>query len=245
MSINNIAFVSLEEVLSFLQDVFDTENIADLAINGLQIENNGRVTKIATAVDVSLELLNLLSRDGYDLLFVHHGLYWSKPFAITERNYLLVKKMIESNIALIGMHLPLDIHKNYGNNALIAERLGLNVLDGFGNYKGNNIAFLCEFSKPKDFADFAKDFSKQIGEPLATLEAGNHLVKKVGICSGGGSFAIEEAKKLGCDTYITGDSTHVSYHFCKESGVHLVAGGHYNTELWGVKKTAGAFGNMF
>ena len=45
------------------------------ALNGLQIENSGRVTKIGAAVDVSTRVLSEAAKKDVDLLLVHHGLF--------------------------------------------------------------------------------------------------------------------------------------------------------------------------
>jgi putative NIF3 family GTP cyclohydrolase 1 type 2 len=49
----------------------------DNALNGLQIENSGNVSRIGAAVDVSLRVLTIAAQRGVDLLIVHHGLFWS------------------------------------------------------------------------------------------------------------------------------------------------------------------------
>ena len=74
----------------------------DRAHNGLQVENDGRVTRIAAAVDTSLATVKLAIAAKADLLIVHHGLFWSDTVPWTgkrrELQRLLGKKVLEHEI---------------------------------------------------------------------------------------------------------------------------------------------------
>ena len=56
---------------------------APVALNGLQVENNGYVTKVALAVDGSQKTLDDAVAAGADLLLLHHGIFWSGLRPIT------------------------------------------------------------------------------------------------------------------------------------------------------------------
>ncbi len=45
------------------------------AVNGLQVENAGTVTKVAVAVDACEAVLKMAVAEGADLLIVHHGAF--------------------------------------------------------------------------------------------------------------------------------------------------------------------------
>ena len=69
---------NLQEVVSFLDQELNIGEIPDYAgaLNGLQIENGGTVTKVAAAVDASLPVFEKAAEAGADLLLVHHGMFW-------------------------------------------------------------------------------------------------------------------------------------------------------------------------
>ena len=46
---------------------------------------------------------------------------------------------------------------------------------------------------------------------------------------------MEQAIEENLDLYITGDASHSIYHTCLEQGINVIFGGHYQTEVWGVK----------
>src|SRR5215471_16706301 len=129
---------SLSEIVRYtnhflrIRDVGDWDN----ALNGLQIENSGRVTRIGAAVDVSTRVLSEAAKRNIDLLIVHHGLFWPglQPIRGALRRQLRIA--FENDIALYSAHLPLDIHPKVGNNAQLSAALGLKSPQPFLEEKG-------------------------------------------------------------------------------------------------------------
>ena len=60
-------------------------------------------------------------------------------------------------------------------------------------------------------------------------------METVGVVTGGGGSFIEEAATLGLDAFVTGEGSHHNYFDAVELGVHVLLGGHYRTETFGVK----------
>ena len=91
--------VELDSVISychkrlFIDSIIDFEN----AQNGLQLENNGTVTKIAASVDAGLIPIQQASKVNADLLLCHHGLFWSPITPIRDHNYKKIKMAITGN----------------------------------------------------------------------------------------------------------------------------------------------------
>src|SRR5260370_19276849 len=81
------------------------------ALNGLQIENSGRITRIGAAVDVSTRVLIKAAKKDVDLLIVHHGLFWPGLQPVTSALRRQLRIAFENDIALYSAHLPLDIHR--------------------------------------------------------------------------------------------------------------------------------------
>ncbi len=226
--------VEVTKILSWVESHFELVS-GDVAINGLQIENSGRVKNLVSAVDFSLELLQSKEIEKNTLFIVHNGLFWGKPFPLVGYKYRLLEKCLNLDSALLALHLPLDIHPKWGNNVTLSKRMGLHNLNQFGSYKGVKILLSGEYAIPLLFSELVERFKKKVGQPLSILPFGSKTVKKVGLCTGGGLFGLEEAKKMNCDTYITGDANHTSVLLCRELGINLISGGHYNTEKFGVQ----------
>ncbi|GAI16493.1 unnamed protein product, partial [marine sediment metagenome] len=91
----------------YLDEMLKTKEIEDKSLNGLVVDNKGEVNKIALAVDASLDAFKEAGRIGADFLFVHHGLWWGKPFPISGWTYERMRLLLDKNIALYVAHLPL------------------------------------------------------------------------------------------------------------------------------------------
>lgn len=206
---------------------------ADSAMNGIQIAGPDKtVNKIAFSVDACEASLRRAHDLGAGMLFVHHGLFWGRPLAVTGIHHARLAYAIEHDLSLYAAHLPLDAHPRVGNNASMADALGLIERKPFGRYHGIDIGvcgLLPEAMSLTDIAD-TLGFSSQMN----LLRFGSSdQVRSVAIVSGGAAMNVEEAIEKKFDLYITGEVLHQVYHLCLENEIHLMAGGHYATEVFG------------
>ncbi len=125
------AATDLAELVAALDAELACPDLPDYggAWNGLQIANrSGRVQRIAAAVDASLPVFRQAIDSGADLLLVHHGMFWQGVQPLTGAAFEKVRLAIDHNLALYSAHLPLDAHPTLGNNARLAQALGLEPL---------------------------------------------------------------------------------------------------------------------
>ncbi len=86
------------------------------------------VTKIACGVSSSRELFERAAAAGAQLLIVHHGMFWrNEPVWIDRRQRGRLETLFAANLSLAAYHLALDAHPELGNNALLADALGVEV----------------------------------------------------------------------------------------------------------------------
>src|SRR5262245_54431087 len=132
---------SLSDIVSYtdrflrVRDVGDWDN----ALNGLQIENSGRVTRIGGAVDVSTGVLTEAAKRNIDFLIVHHGLFWPGLQPVRGALRRQLRLAFKNDVALYSAHLPLDIHPRVGNNAQLVAALGLKSAQPFLEEKGQPV----------------------------------------------------------------------------------------------------------
>ncbi len=138
-----MAKVSLAQIVEHCEKLLKTEQFSDWdgAVNGLQVENSGAVTRIAAAVDASLATVKLAIAEGADLMIVHHGLFWGKTIPWTGKRREMIKLLIDNNLAVYSSHLPMDAHPKLGNNALLCRALGFKNLKPFFPCKGRDIGW--------------------------------------------------------------------------------------------------------
>ena len=213
------------------------------ALNGLQIENSGAVTKIGAAVDASGRSIQMAVERGIDLLVVHHGLFWPGLQPVTGPFYRALKLALEHNLALYSAHLPLDLHPRLGNNVLLAAALGLEKTEPFLELKGEAIGRKVEATLRR--ASLLTKLEESLGGPVRCVGTGPMETKVIGIVTGGAGGEIYAAARDGVDTYITGEAPHWAAIAAEELGINLFLGGHYATETFGVKALAAELSRQF
>ena len=224
--------VLLKEVVEFLDAELGIKDVEDSSNNGLQVEGKKEIKKIAFAVDACMEVFE--KAKDFDMVIVHHGISWEDSLKyLTGINYSRVKFLIDNNIALYAAHLPLDKHPKHGNNAEFCRILGLKHIHGFGDYHGQVIGFVGE--KEISLNDFVNEINKKLNSSCKVFDFGNERIKNIGVVSGGGSSALNEAIEKGLDCFVTGEVPHQAYQLAKEGQINLIAAGHYATETLGVK----------
>jgi dinuclear metal center YbgI/SA1388 family protein len=212
------------------------------ALNGVQAEHRGPVTKIAAAVDTSARTIRAAIDAQANLLLVHHGLFWSGLQPLTGPHYARVRLLLDHDIALYSAHLPLDAHPTFGNSLLLARKIGLEPDAGFARHETID----CGVRGAADIATsellsrlniFAKSHG---GSAIASASAPNRRTKHWAVCSGAGVNVdtIREAVELGVDTLISGEGPHWSAVDAEEKGLVIVYAGHYATETLGVRALA-------
>ena len=213
------------------------------ALNGIQVENSGRVTKIGAAVDASTRTFTAAAEAGVDLLIVHHGLFWPGVQAITGPFRRQIAFLLERDIALYSAHLPLDVHALVGNNAQLATSLGLENPEPFLEMKGQLAGVRSRTAVLRD--ELMRRLEQSLGGPVKLAGSGPTVTATVGVVSGNGGPEIYNAARDGIDTFITGEAPHWAAVAAEELGVNLFIGGHYATETFGVKALAAHLSDRF
>jgi dinuclear metal center YbgI/SA1388 family protein len=208
----------------------------DTSLNGLQVDNDGTdVQKIAFAVDAGLESITRAAASGAGLLFVHHGLFWGSSRCIAGNFRSRIKALLDSNLALYAVHLPLDSHPEVGNNAVLARLLGIEQPSPFGLYHGRKIGYKGTLKQPLSIEEAVGRIAFMGRPPLGVYPFGKARSATCAVISGGAARQSLDAITEGLDLYVTGESAHEVYHEALEAGLNMIAGGHYNTEVWGVR----------
>ena len=222
----------------FFRRLLDIEGFAgtDRSLNGIQVDNDGsEIGKIAFGVDASMETFQRAAAAGAGMLFVHHGLFWGAPLRLSGGHRRRIKFLLDHNICLYAAHLPLDQHPELGNNAVLAKLLGLENLEPFGLYHGRKIGYKGSFPGPLSIDEAAGKIGFMNRPALGIFPFGRAENLSCAVISGGAADEARQAIEEGLDLYITGEASHQVYHECLEGQLNMIAGGHYSTEVWGVR----------
>ena len=235
-----------EELTRYLDQLLDAERFRDYCPNGLQVEGCGEVQRVVAGVTASQALVDAAIARGADTLLVHHGWFWrGEDGRVTGFRKARLQALLRHDINLIGYHLPLDGHPEFGNNAQLAKRLGWQVEGRFGEqelgWHGRPLA-------PTTLAELTQTISTQLQRAPLVIDAptdGGRLINRVAWCSGGAQSFFEPAMALGVDAFLTGEISEQNVHLARESGVAYIAAGHHATERYGVQALAAHLAECF
>ncbi len=212
------------------------------AFNGLQVANDGRVTKVGAAVDAGAVPFQQAVAAGVDFLIVHHGMYWDMPRPLVGGVYERVATLVKGNCALYSNHLPLDGHPQIGNNALLAQQLGLKRSRPFLFRDGEAIGCISDtqVSRAKLRAQLQRLYPR-----VTAIECGAANPRGVAFCSGAGNSAVPELAPAGVDTLVTGELREEWFNRAQEEKLNLYCCGHYATEVHAVQALAAELAKKF
>ena len=205
--------MKLSKITDWIDATLDVASFDDVSNNGVQIARTGdEIRRVAFAVDASAKSVRAAAAVGAQLLVVHHGISWGGGVKrIAGGVYNVVKAAMDANLAVYACHLPLDAHPALGNNAQLAKLFGLKKKRPAFAWRGHLIGVVGEL----------KGY-------------------RVGVCSGGGGDFAEEAQRLGCDVFVTGEADWGEVVAAENCGMKMLCCGHYETEVWGVRALAAA-----
>lgn len=212
------------------------------AHNGLQVANDGRVTRIGAAVDAGVVPFEKAVERGIDFLIVHHGLFWGGVQPLTGPVYDRYAALLRGNCAVYSSHLPLDAHEEIGNNALLARQLGLKPRRPFIFHEGEFVGWIAP-NKLRRSQLCAR--LEELYPRVVAIDCGSATPKQVAFCSGGGNSAVPQLLAAGVDTLVTGELREEWFNYAQEHGLNLICCGHYATEVHGVKALAAELAKKF
>ena len=230
------------ELVSFLDHYLSIESIEDDSNNGLQVEVEGEINTVGFAVDACMDVFRKALSEKCDLIVVHHGMIWGGIRYIRGNTFERVHFLIRNTIGLYAVHLPLDIHKEVGNNVQMAHLIGFESTGEFCTYKNNKIGLICEGNAPLSHIVERIDAAFNSHR---LWKFGNDTCRKIGIITGSGTYCLEAAIEEGCDTFISGEPKHMAYHQARENKLNVLFAGHYQTETLGVKALMQKINTMF
>jgi dinuclear metal center YbgI/SA1388 family protein len=226
-----------DEIIAFLDELLDAPAFDDYGPNGLQVPGADEVERVVTGVSAHRELFERAAAEGAQIVLCHHGIFWGAgPGPLTPQLKARLKALFDADMSLAAYHLPLDAHPEVGNNALICGALGLRRGESFAPHKGRDIGFVGRVDAPIPLDELLERCTAAFGAEPLHLGGGPDEVQAVGVVSGGGADALDEAIDRGLDAFLTGEPSERAMADAREGGVHFIAAGHYATETLGVRR---------
>ena len=238
--------ISLNELVTYTNQLLDIDAFRDYGPNGLQVEGRGDVQKLVTGVTASQALIDAAIGADADAILVHHGYFWKgEDPCIVGIKKQRIARLLDAGVSLLAYHLPLDAHPELGNNVCLARELSLSIKGTFGTGPGPDIAFYGELSKPMSGEQLVNLISECLGREPLHVAGQKQTIKTIGWCSGGAQDMIELAAKQGYDAYLTGEVSEQTVHIARETGIHFYAAGHHATERYGAPALGAHLASQF
>ena len=226
---------ALNELVAFLDEQLDIAGIPDYpgAMNGLQLANEGQVTRIVSAVDASLAVVEAAAAGGPGLLLVHHGLFWQGAQPLRGGYYRKLKTAMDAGLAVYSAHLPLDVHPQWGNNIRLAQAIGMSDLSPFLDWHGLAIGLRGSWEGSRECLQ--QRLMEAVDGPVLLCAGGKSRISSVGLVTGGAGSEVARVAASGVDAFVSGEGPHWSFPLAEELGLNVFLAGHYATETFGVK----------
>jgi dinuclear metal center YbgI/SA1388 family protein len=229
---------SRDEIVGFCDQLLETAAFTDYGPNGMQVPGAAEVDRVATCVSAHRESIEAAIGEGAQMLLAHHGLFWDfLPRSLTEQMAERLRAALGAGLTVAGYHLPLDAHREIGNNALLCAELGLRLTDiPIGEVKGRGVGAVGLAEDGLPARELFERVERATGRAPLVFDAGPAEVERVGIVSGAASSALAEAVGLDLDAFITGEPAEHVMADAREGGIHFIAAGHYATETFGIRR---------
>lgn len=252
MTVHNISSdsssktITAQALTQFCDDYLSANAFKDYAPNGLQVDGGRPIQRIVTGVTACEALIDAAIADNADAIMVHHGYFWKgEPAPITGMKGRRIRKLMQHGISMIGYHLPLDAHPTIGNNAKLAEVLGMTITEALYPNESHPVGNIASCD-PQSAETLITTITQALGRKPLHISAEYHkdasatktsgrLIKRVGICTGGAQDMIEQAAMMGCDAFISGEISERTTHIARELGIDYFACGHHATERGGIE----------
>ncbi len=228
-----------QDLIAHLDAFLRIHEIKDSGPQGLQVDAGGDdVTTVAFSTDSALPCIESAAQAGAQLLIVHHGLFWGHEQPLRGPFGARVRRLFETGLSLYGAHLALDAHPAVGNNAELARLLGLTATRWWGEAKGTLIGVIGEAPPGLTLAGLVNQITAQLGAAPLVQAHGPAQVQRIAVVSGFGAPMAAEARALGADTFLTGETSHSNFYAAQELGINLIYAGHYASETVGLQALA-------
>ena len=228
--------VARAALAAYLEELLRPAAFEDYCPNGLQVEGRAEIRRLISGVTACRELVERAAAADACALLVHHGYFWrGEPAAVVGMKAARLRLLLAADLNLFAYHLPLDAHPEYGNNAQLARRLGLEPAGPLvpGRPERGCLARAADGPPP---AAFGARIGERLGREALRVGPGDERpLRLVGLCTGAGQGMLEAAAAAGADAFVSGEISEQTTHAARELGVHFYACGHHATERYGVQ----------
>lgn len=223
--------LTVQQVYDFINERAPFETQVAYDNSGLLVGDPQQiVTSVLFALDVTHDVIDAAISGGTNLIVTHHPLMFSPIKRLVETDYetRLLCRLIRENISLIAAHTNLDQAPGGVNDAL-AGAIDLT------NVSGEGFLRIGDLPSAMTAGELASHISYRLGDTVVRIMGDpQHVVSRVGLCSGSGSDEWPAAAAQGAQAFLTGEAKHHHALAAADAGVVILEAGHHATEQPGI-----------
>lgn len=209
---------------------------------GLQFgDRNALVTKIACALNPSLDILAQTKKSGANLLLTHHPPCIAQPFPLStldsEASAAAARfyEGIRLGLNLISMHTNLD--RSQAGREALARSLGFQVSKAYeqrylpGKESWGRLGSLVELKKEMTLADIVRVCKEKAKSPVQVFGKPEQRCSTLMCLGGSVNDFVEDARRRGVDVVISGECQYHEATDVSEEGLGVILLGHDVSEI--------------
>ena len=144
-----------------------------------------------------------------------------------------IRALMRSGMSLFAYHLPLDAHRELGNNRQLTSVLG--ILDARPAAPGQGLLWQGRLPHPMDRKDFVAMVAQALDREPIQVPAHERPIAILAWSTGAAQGYIEEAARLGVDGFLSGEISEQMTHQARKFRVSYFAAEHHATERYGMQ----------
>lgn len=234
--------MSIDDLNQYLQKLLyfdknlDVKKIDPYMSNGLMVRGKERIEKIGFGVSASIALFEEALKASCDVLITHHS--FNIP-VINSFDPIFQDRfgfLIKHGLSLFGFHFLLDAHPEIGNNAQILKTLGAELAEPY-LHRGSPWGWIGKLPKAQ-FFDRLKEMLNPLSPRAVFYNFCERKISTIAAVSGKGAPIASDMRELienNVELFITGEVHEWNRELFREAGISFIGGGHYATEVFGIK----------
>jgi len=194
-----------------------------------------QVSRVMTCLTLTEQVADEAVREGVQMVVTHHPIFFRATRRLTDDTAegRLVMTLSQSGIAVYSPHTAFD-SASRGINQGLAEALGLREtqpLKGPADGGTEGAGRHGRLATGMNGEEFLSLVAGTIGAKwLQVSMTGPCQIECVGIACGAAGDFLEDARRAGCDTFLTGEARFHTAIEAAANGMNLVLLGHYASE---------------
>lgn len=220
---------TVRDVYDFIDSIAPFSGQLDFDNSGFLVGDPDKIVHaITVSLDITAETIALAREYGAELMVSHHPVIYKPKKALTKGD--TAYELAASGIAAICAHTSLDCAVD-GVNDVLAEIFSLTRVEAVPTSETPapmvRVGFL---PKPMSPYELACEAAELLDCKLRWCDGGRPI-ETVAVCGGSGGSLVGDISAMGVDALITGDAGYHNFLDAADSGLTLIAAGHFETEV--------------